>query len=659
MGKGSENDNDDDAKEDHYVPFVSAAERKRRKLERLSQSRLRKKLKGIAAEEPQVQTDDTALAATSEAKVSENQGEGKDQQEEEKDKKGKVNEDDDFSKHISYANRDIALLDYADKLKEEAKTNKEVADFHEQFEEKQVLETITAGQTNTLLSKEEAARGVKYTSSLKTGWRPSRKIELMDSEKCASLRKKWHIICEGEDLPPPVKTFRDMKLPQAILDALAAKGIKRPTPIQVQGLPVALSGRDMIGIAFTGSGKTITFTLPMIVMALGEEMKMPIVGGEGPFGLILGPSRELQRQTHQIVEHFCDYLYKAGHPKLYCSLVIGGEDKRPILNDYRHRGTHMVVATPGRLNDFLQRKNMNLDSCRYMCLDEGDRMMDMGFDEEVQHTLSFFRGQRQMLLFSATMPKKFVDFAQSSLVQPVTVNVGRAGAANLDVIQEVEYVKQEAKIVYLLQCLRKSAPPVLIFCQRKDDVDDITEYLLLKGVDAVCIHGGKDQSDRNAAIDAFKREEKDVLVATDIAAKGMDFPDIQHVINFDMPDEIENYVHRIGRTGRCGKTGIATTFINKSVEEPILLDLKHLLVEAKQRVPPVLLQIPDPKEEMGKEADESGGASNLEDSLGKGCSYCGGLGHRITTCPKLQGVVRSKKADMRDVVRSSGGGGDW
>eukprot|EP00511_Aplanochytrium_stocchinoi_P007651 CAMPEP_0204845066 /NCGR_PEP_ID=MMETSP1347-20130617/844_1 /ASSEMBLY_ACC=CAM_ASM_000690 /TAXON_ID=215587 /ORGANISM="Aplanochytrium stocchinoi, Strain GSBS06" /LENGTH=257 /DNA_ID=CAMNT_0051984921 /DNA_START=56 /DNA_END=826 /DNA_ORIENTATION=+ len=257
------------------------------------------------------------------------------------------------------------------------------------------------------------------------------------------------------------------------------------------------------------------------------------------------------------------------------------------------------------------------------------------------------------------MPKKFVDFAQSSLVQPVTVNVGRAGAANLDVIQEVEYVKQEAKIVYLLQCLRKSAPPVLIFCQRKDDVDDITEYLLLKGVDAVCIHGGKDQSDRNAAIDAFKREEKDVLVATDIAAKGMDFPDIQHVINFDMPDEIENYVHRIGRTGRCGKTGIATTFINKSVEEPILLDLKHLLVEAKQRVPPVLLQIPDPKEEMGKEADESGGASNLEDSLGKGCSYCGGLGHRITTCPKLQGVVRSKKADMRDVVRSSGGGGDW
>ena len=149
-------------------------------------------------------------------------------------------------------------------------------------------------------------------------------------------------------------------------------------------------------------------------------------------------------------------------------------------------------------------------------------------------------------------------------------------------------MKQEAKLVYLLECLQKTAPPVLIFAEKTKDVDDIHEYLLIKGVEAVAVHGGKDQEDREQAIDHFKAGKKDVLVATDVASKGLDFPNIQHVINYDMPDEIENYVHRIGRTGRCGKTGIATTFINKNQSESILLDLKHLLKEAKQRIPPVL-----------------------------------------------------------------------
>jgi ATP-dependent RNA helicase DDX41 len=169
------------------------------------------------------------------------------------------------------------------------------------------------------------------------------------------------------------------------------------------------------------------------------------------------------------------------------------------------------------------------------------------------------------------------EFALAALVKPVCVNVGRAGAANLDVIQEVEYVKMEAKIVYLLECLQKTAPPVLVFCSNQADVDDIHMYLLLKGVRAVAIHGGKDQSERIKAIQQFKVGEKDVLVATDVASKGLDFPDIQHVINYDMPKEIEDYVHRIGRTGRCGKTGVATSFINRDCEETLLLDLKHLL----------------------------------------------------------------------------------
>jgi ATP-dependent RNA helicase DDX41 len=307
------------------------------------------------------------------------------------------------------------------------------------------------------------------------------------------------------------------------------------------------------------------------------------------------------------------------------------------------------VATPGRLRDVLKRKSMNLNICRYIVLDEADRMLDLGFDEEVGEIMNHFPHQRQTLLFSATFPKKFQDFARDTLVKPIVVNVGRAGAANLDVIQEVEYVKQEAKIVYLLHCLQKTAPPVIIFCERKGDVDDIHEYLLLKGVDAVSIHGGKDQQDRNDAIVEYKSGKKDVLVATDIAAKGLDFSDIQHVINFDMPQEIENYVHRIGRTGRCGKTGVATTFINKSCDETTLLDLKHLLKEARQRIPPVLLMLDDPRDNMPENAN---GAA--------GCSYCGGLGHTIVDCPKIDKNARQVASGRKDALATGEGyGGDW
>ena len=184
---------------------------------------------------------------------------------------------------------------------------------------------------------------------------------------------------------------------------------------------------------------------------------------------------------------------------------------RDQLQMVQQQGVHCIVATPGRLRDILKRKAMTLDICRFICLDEADRMLDLGFDEEVGEIMNYFQHQRQTLLFSATFPQKFQQFAKQTLVQPIVVNVGRAGAANLHVIQEVEYVKQEAKIVYLLHCLQKTSPPVVIFCERKGDVDDIHEYLLLKGVEAVSIHGGKDQEERNEAIAMYKAGKKDVL----------------------------------------------------------------------------------------------------------------------------------------------------
>ncbi|CAN8240540.1 unnamed protein product [Cochlearia groenlandica] len=511
------------------------------------------------------------------------------------------------------------------------------------LQEKEMMEHLS--DKKTLMSVRELAKGITYAEPLLTGWKPPLHIRRMSDKQRDLIRKQWHIIVNGDDIPPPIKNFKDMKFPIPVLNTLKEKGIVQPTPIQVQGLPVILAGRDMIGIAFTGSGKTLVFVLPMIMIALQEEMMMPIAAGEGPIGLIVCPSRELARQTYEVVEQFVAPLVQAGYPPLRSLLCIGGIDMRSQLEVVK-RGVHIVVATPGRLKDMLAKKKMSLDACRYLTLDEADRLVDLGFEDDIREVFDHFKSQRQTLLFSATMPTKIQIFARSALVKPVTVNVGRAGAANLDVIQEVEYVKQEAKIVYLLECLQKTSPPVLIFCENKADVDDIHEYLLLKGVEAVAIHGGKDQEDREYAISSFKAGKKDVLVATDVASKGLDFPDIQHVINYDMPAEIENYVHRIGRTGRCGKTGIATTFINKNQSETTLLDLKHLLQEAKQRIPPVLAELNDPMEEAEMIADASGV---------KGCAYCGGLGHRIRDCPKLEHQKSVAISNSRKDYFGSGG----
>jgi ATP-dependent RNA helicase DDX41 len=510
-------------------------------------------------------------------------------------------------------------------------------------QEKEMIENLS--DKKTLMSVRELAKGITYTEPLPTGWKPPLHIRRMSKKDCDLIQKQWHIIVNGEEIPPPIKNFKDMRFPDPILKMLKTKGIVQPTPIQVQGLPVILSGRDMIGIAFTGSGKTLVFVLPMIMMAMQEEIMMPIVPGEGPFGLIICPSRELARQTYEVIEEFLLPLKEAGYPELRPLLCIGGIDMRSQLEIVK-KGVHIVVATPGRLKDMLAKKKMNLDNCRYLTLDEADRLVDLGFEDDIREVFDHFKAQRQTLLFSATMPTKIQNFARSALVKPIIVNVGRAGAANLDVIQEVEYVKQEAKIVYLLECLQKTPPPVLIFCENKADVDDIHEYLLLKGVEAVAIHGGKDQEEREYAISSFKAGKKDVLVATDVASKGLDFPDIQHVINYDMPAEIENYVHRIGRTGRCGKTGIATTFINKNQSETTLLDLKHLLQEAKQRIPPVLAELVDPMEDN----EEITGISGV-----KGCAYCGGLGHRIRDCPKLEHQKSVAIANNRKDYFGSGG----
>ncbi|KAK0183167.1 hypothetical protein PV327_001234 [Microctonus hyperodae] len=591
-----ENNSDSD---DNYVPYVPVKERKKQQLMKLGRlGQLKDEYNNVT---------------------------GKSSSENEKD------DDDDDDGQVWGRKSNISLLDQHTELKKLAEAKKESALERQLKEEEKILESVA--ENKALMGVAELAKGIQYEDPIKTSWRPPRAILSLSEARHEALRRKLRILVEGDDVPPPIKRFKQMKFHRGILHGLEKKGITKPTPIQVQGIPTVLAGRDMIGIAFTGSGKTLVFVLPLIMFCLEQEVGMPFIRNEGPYGLIICPSRELAKQTFDIIQHYTNSLRAANCPEIRSCLAIGGVPVSESL-DVINKGVHIMVATTGRLMDMLDKKMVKLSTCRYLCMDEADRMIDMGFEEDVRTIFSFFRGQRQTLLFSATMPKKIQNFARSALVKPVTINVGRAGAASMNVIQEVEYVKQEAKIVYLLECLQKTTPPVLIFAEKKQDVDAIHEYLLLKGVEAVAIHGGKDQEERSKSVEAFRGKRKDVLVATDVASKGLDFADVQHVINYDMPDDVENYVHRIGRTGRSGKTGIATTFINKANDESVLLDLKHLLMEAKQKVPPFLLELCSENEKYLNLGDE------------RGCSYCGGLGHRITECPKLEAIQNKQASNI-------------
>lgn len=458
---------------------------------------------------------------------------------------------------------------------------------------------------------------------METTWKPTKRFLKAHSDKqLIRQRDKYGIKIEGEDCTVLMKKFSQMRLPGTLLDYLERRlEIHHPSPIQMQGIPLVLSGRDMIGVAHTGSGKSLVFILPIVMFAIEAECSLRFLEDEGPLALVVVPSRELAKQIYEQITKMSQYLHEK-HPHRYPSirvaLCIGGttmSDQAKLIR----KGIHIVVATPGRLLDLVEKQIVDLSCCRYFCLDEADRMVDLGFETELRRILGHLPQDRQTLLFSATMPSTIKDFAKSALRDPVIVSVGRAGSASKTIKQEIEWVQPEGRLRALLDALQKTAPPVLIFSQSKWEVNDIQEYLLKKGVEAVAIHGSKTQEERSYAIDTFKQGEADVLVATDVASKGLDFPSIQHVINFDLPSEIEDYVHRIGRTGRGGKSGLATTFINSTCSEQILLDLKHLLLEAGQPLPTVLAELRSSAVSLG----------------GEGCSVCGGLGHSDKNCPKL------------------------
>ena len=342
--------------------------------------------------------------------------------------------------------------------------------------------------------------------------------------------------------------FADLNLHPTILDAIRDAGYTTPTPIQREAIPIALNGRDIMGLAQTGTGKTAAFTLPII-----ERL---IDGPRRTRALILTPTREL---CVQVEESFRKY---ARHGEISVVAVYGGVPLDPQERTLRG-GVDVVVATPGRLIDHLDRQNVVFDDLEVLVLDEADRMLDMGFAPQINRIIDQVPAYRQTLLFSATMPPEVEALARKYLRKPIVVQVGVRSAAASTVTHAVYPVPREKKNALLVQLLTSSVhDSVLIFSRTKHGADRIVRDLEAAGVTATAMHADKSQSQRTKALQDFKDGKISVLVATDIAQRGLDISGITHVINYDVPQQAEDYVHRIGRTGRAAKEGDAYTFMS-------------------------------------------------------------------------------------------------
>jgi ATP-dependent RNA helicase RhlE len=346
---------------------------------------------------------------------------------------------------------------------------------------------------------------------------------------------------------PPV-TFNDLGLSSQVLAAVRDAGYSEPTPIQKEAIPIALSGRDMIGLAQTGTGKTAAFTLPIIDRLIGGPKRTRVV--------ILTPTRELAAQVDASFRKY------GKHSGMDVAAVYGGVPIEPQERALRG-GVDVIVATPGRLIDHVERQNVVFDDLEVLVLDEADRMLDMGFAPQINRIVSQIPSYRQTLLFSATMPPEVEALARKYLRKPVVVQVGRRSMAASTVAHAVYPVPRDKKSALLVELLRKpEMDSVLIFSRTKHGADRVVRHLDRSGITATAMHADKSQAQRTQALDGFKRGSIRVLVATDIAQRGLDISGITHVINYDVPQQPEDYVHRIGRTGRAAATGDAYTFMS-------------------------------------------------------------------------------------------------
>lgn len=423
----------------------------------------------------------------------------------------------------------------------------------------------------------------------------------------------------GTGVPEPVTSFANPPLDEHLLSNIELAGYKVPTPVQKYSIPIVMSQRDLMACAQTGSGKTGGFLFPILSQAYISGPSAPPAPQQGGYGygrsrkayptsLILAPTRELVLQIYDEARKFS---YRSW---VRPCVVYGGADIGSQLRQIE-RGCDLLVATPGRLVDLIERGRISLQNIKYLVLDEADRMLDMGFEPQIRRIVE---GEdmpptqgRQTLMFSATFPRDIQMLARDFLKDYIFLSVGRVGSTSENITQKIEYVEDVDKRSVLLDILHThGAGLTLIFVETKRMADSLSDFLINQGFPATSIHGDRTQREREKALDMFRTGRFPILVATAVAARGLDIPNVTHVVNYDLPTDIDDYVHRIGRTGRAGNTGIATAFFNRG-NRGVVRDLIELLKEANQEVPSFL-------ESIAREGSGYGGGRGGRGGGGRG-----------------------------------------
>lgn len=405
-------------------------------------------------------------------------------------------------------------------------------------------------------------------------------LQRMTDEQVAEYRRTLDgIKVRGKNVPKPIKSWIQAGLSSRILDVLKRHEFESPLPIQAQAVPVIMGGRDCIGVAKTGSGKTLAFVLPMLRHVKDQP---GLKTGDGPIGMIMAPTRELVTQIGKEVKRFAKPL------GIRCTCVYGGSGIAAQISELK-RGTEIVVCTPGRMIDILASgpgKITNLTRVTFLVMDEADRMFDMGFEPQIMRIVNNIRPDRQTVLFSATFPRSVESLARNVLTNPVEIQLGGRSVVNSDITQIIEIRPEEDRFLRLLQLLGEwyEKGKLLVFVSSQDRCDGLFRDLLKAGYPCLSLHGGKDQSDRESTISDFKSSVCNVLVATSVAARGLDVKELVLVVNYDCPNHHEEYVHRVGRTGRAGRKGTAVTFIAPD-EEQYAPDLVKALKESGATIP--------------------------------------------------------------------------
>lgn len=443
----------------------------------------------------------------------------------------------------------------------------------------------------------------------------------------------------GAGVPDPVTTFTNPPLDPLLLENISSARYTTPTPVQKYSIPIVAADRDLMACAQTGSGKTAGFLFPILSASFASGPRPPPAETPQmgyartrkayPTALILAPTRELVSQIHEEARKFA---YRSW---LRPAVVYGGADINQQLRQIE-RGCDLLSATPGRLVDLIERGRISLNNIRYLVLDEADRMLDMGFEPQIRRIV---QGEdmpgvhdRQTLMFSATFPRDIQLLARDFLKDYIFLSVGRVGSTSENITQKVEYVEDHDKRSVLLDILASEPPGglTLIFVETKRMADMLSDFLMSNHLPATSIHGDRSQREREMALQTFRTGRTPILVATAVAARGLDIPNVTHVVNYDLPSDIDDYVHRIGRTGRAGNTGVSTAFFNRG-NKNIGRDLIELLREANQEIPAWLDQVVQ-ESTFGSgyrgrgRGGSRGGRGGSRDYRQSGNSYGGGYG---------------------------------